>query len=224
MRRAGGKPVGARHSSASVASGWVAGLGSGLSLDVWCHTYLLTFPPLPTTAEGGSHRLARGGRGGTELDPEVGEEGARWREGAGPTDTLIKHLDPGDIRCRLTPGLCGGALGGGKISGPIDAPRPPCVAFRVFLDNFTPRSRSSTTTSKDMLSQNSNNSDAASVELISQKSNTSHGKQTNPERPLNFENTLERRSRRNPQPPTVFNVAQIQQEENERKNGRPTNV
>ena len=89
--------------------------------------------------------------------------------------------------------------------------------FGALLDNFTPQSKSTATASQEVLSQISNNSDAASIELLSQKSNISPSKDTNPEQTLNFDPSPERRPKRNSQPPPVFDVAQVQQEEKERK-------
>ena len=96
---------------------------------------------------------------------------------------------------------------------------PPSIQdpFGELVDNFTPQSKSTATASQEVLSQISDNSDAASIELLSQKPNISPSEDTNPERILNFEPSPERRPKRNSQPPTVFDVAQVQQEEKERK-------
>ena len=95
-------------------------------------------------------------------------------------------------------------------------------------------SESPAATPQNRVSQKSNISDAASVELFSQtsdaasvepssqRSNTSPSKDTHPERELNFEPTPERRSARISNPPVLFDVAQVQQDENARKKPEAT--
>ena len=84
----------------------------------WCGTtWPSSLPQLRVVPDGlqGEDPKGQGGTGG------------RWtrtqrRTGAWPLDALAKHIT---LLCRSTPWLCGGAIGGGKISGPIDAPSPP---------------------------------------------------------------------------------------------------
>ena len=97
-------------------------------------------------------------------------------------------------------------------------PPSPQEPFDDLLQNTTAQSKSSAATSQDVLSHKSNNSDAVSRDLPSQKSNTSPSRHTNPERALAFD-TPERRSQRNSQPPPIFDVAQVKQEENKKTGG-----
>ena len=95
-------------------------------------------------------------------------------------------------------------------------------------------SESPAATPQNRVSQKSNISDAASVELFSQtsdaasvqpssqRSNISPSKDTHPEQALNFEPTPERRSARISNPPVLFDVAQVQQDENARKKPEAT--
>ena len=99
---------------------------------------------------------------------------------------------------------------------------PPSIQEPIddLLDIMTLQNKSPATTSQGMFSPKSNNTDAALQQLFSQRSNTSPSRHTNLERELAFE-TPEPRSQRSSQPPPIFDVAQVQQEENKKREAQP---